>query len=307
VERSIRKCGTAAGNKVLAKASINVEGKLPMHDESKIKELIRIAKDLRKQSLRMITNSGAGHPGGSLSVADIIAVLYFHEMRVDPKNPNWGERDRLVLSKGHASPPLYVALAMRGFFGEEHLMTFDFVDSILQGHPDMKKTPGIDMSSGSLGQGLSCAQGIALGGKLLRKQFRVYVILGDGECQEGQVWEAAMSAPVFKLDNLTAIIDYNQVQLASKLEDSIPLEPIADKWKSFGWNVITIDGHKIQEILSAIDEAKACKGKPSVIIARTIKGRGVSFMEHKFEWHAKAPTPEELQRALSELDASREA
>jgi len=275
-----------------------------MHDESKIRELSRIAKELRKQSLRMITNSGAGHPGGSLSVADILAVLYFHEMKIDPKNPNWGERDRLVLSKGHASPPLYVALAMRGFFGEEHLMTFDFVDSILQGHPDMKKTPGIDMSSGSLGQGLSCAQGIALGGKLLGKPFRVYVILGDGECQEGQVWEAAMSAPVFKLDNLTAIIDYNQVQLASRLEDSIPLEPIVDKWKSFGWNVMTIDGHKMEEIIDSMEEAKACKSKPSVIIARTIKGKGVPFMEHKFEWHARAPTADELQKALSELDRS---
>ena len=277
-----------------------------MHDESKIRELTRIAKELRKQSLRMIANSGAGHPGGSLSVAEMLAVLYFHEMKIDPKNPDWGERDRLVLSKGHASPPLYVALAMRGFFGEEHLMTFDFVDSILQGHPDMKKTPGIDMSSGSLGQGLSCAQGIALGGKLLGKPFRVYVILGDGECQEGQVWEAAMSAPVFKLDNLTAIIDYNQVQLASRLEDSIPLDPIVDKWKSFGWNVMTIDGHKMEEIIDSMEEAKACKSKPSVIIARTIKGKGVPFMEHKFEWHARAPTADELQKALSELDRSRE-
>ena len=273
-----------------------------MNHESEIKELARIAKELRKQSLRMIANSEAGHPGGSLSVADIIAVLYFNEMRIDPKNPKWEERDRVILSKGHSSPPLYVALAMRGFFGEEHLMTFDFVDSILQGHPDMKKTPGIDMSSGSLGQGLSCAQGIALGGKLLKKQFRVYVILGDGECQEGQVWEAAMSAPIFKLDNLTAIIDSNQVQLASKIEDSIPLEPFVDKWKSFGWNVITTDGHNFKEIISSIGQAKACKGKPSVIIAETIKGKGVSFMEHKFEWHAKAPNPDELQRALSELD-----
>jgi len=272
-----------------------------MASKDEINELRGVANEIRRLSLQMIAKSGAGHPGGSLSITDVITALYFKEMRVDPANPLWEDRDRLVLSKGHASPPLYVALAKRGFFDESHLMTFDQIDSILQGHPDMSKTPGIDMSTGSLGQGLSAGQGIALGAKMKNRNFRVYVILGDGECQEGQVWEAALSAPRFGLDNLTAIIDYNKVQLASSLADSIPLEPLEDKWRAFGWHVVSINGHDMGAILSAIEEARNTKGKPTVILANTIKGKGVSFMEHRYEWHARAPNADELEKALNEL------
>jgi transketolase len=272
-------------------------------NEVSTKKLYEIANEIRKIALKMIYTAGAGHPGGSLSIAEIIAVLYFREMRIDPKNPKWEERDRLVLSKGHAAPALYAALAMRGFFEEKYLMTFDSIDSILQGHPDMTKTPGVDMSTGSLGQGLSAGIGMALGAKLLNKDFKTYVILGDGECEEGQVWEAAMSASKYKLDNLIAIIDYNNVQLVGNILDVMPLEPFSQKWESFGWNSIIIDGHDVESIIHALELAKKSCGKPTVIIARTIKGKGVSFMEGKYQWHSKAPNSEEFELAMSELES----
>lgn len=254
--------------------------------------------------VKMVGHSQAGHPGGSLSVVDIVTALYFGGvMNVRPDDPEWEDRDRFILSKGHACPAVYAALGELGFFPKSAFMTFDHINSILQGHPDMRKTPGIDMSTGSLGQGLSVAVGMALGAKLKGANWRVYVLLGDGELNEGQVWEAAMSAAKFRLNNLTAIVDRNKLQLIGPTEETMPLEPLAAKWQDFGWRVIEADGHDIPSLLCAFDEAQATKEGPAVIIAQTIKGKGVSYMENRAEWHSKAPSAEQLAQALEELGA----
>lgn len=259
-------------------------------------------RKIKKQVLRMIHEAGSGHPGGSLSCVEILAVLFFHKMRHRPKQPTWPDRDRFILSKGHAAPTLYSILAEAGYFPAGELNKLRKFGSILQGHPDRKSTPGVEVSTGSLGQGLSVADGIALAGKIDGKKYRVYVLLGDGECDEGQVWEAAMAAAHYRLDNLTAIVDRNGLQIDGPTEKVMSIEPIADKWKSFGWNVIEIDGHNISGITSALDLAEKSKQRPSVIIAHNYKGKGVSFMEWVAEYHGKAPSKEELDKALCELE-----
>lgn len=266
-----------------------------------IEELKNKAKSIRKDIIEEVYSAKSGHPGGSLSIADIMAVLYFNELNIDEKNPNYEERDRLILSKGHCSPALYAALAERGFFEKEKLKSFRNIKSNLQGHPDMNKVPGVDMSSGSLGQGLSVANGMAIAGKLDNKNYRVYCILGDGEIEEGQVWEAAMASSKYKLDNLCVIIDNNNLQIDGTIEEVMNLYPIDEKFKSFGFNVININGNSIEEILNAFVEARKVKSMPTCIIAKTIKGKGVSFMENKAEWHGKAPSEEEYILALEEL------
>ena len=273
-----------------------------MASADKIAELESKARRIRRLAIEAIGRAQAGHPGGSLSAADILACLYFEVLKVRPAHPDWEDRDRFILSKGHAAPALYAALAEAGFFSWRLLHTFDCIDSILQAHPDIR-TPGVDMSSGSLGQGLSVAVGMALGARLRNKQFRVYALLGDGEIQEGQIWEAAMSAAKFRLDNLTAIIDYNHIQLAGTIEETMPVEPLADKWLAFNWDVQQINGHSIVEVLSALERAKSTRGRPSMIIAETVKGKGVSFMEDTATWHARAPNAEELRQSLAELDS----
>ncbi|SEF60314.1 transketolase [Caloramator fervidus] len=269
-----------------------------MRDIQKLKE---IALTLRKDIIKMLTESGSGHPGGSLSAVEILTALYFSEMRIDPNNPRWEDRDRFVLCKGHAAPVLYAALAERGFFDKKHLSTLRKLGSILQGHPNMNDTPGVDMSTGSLGQGLSVANGMALAGKLDNKDYRVYALLGDGEIEEGQVWEAAMTAAHYKLDNLTAFLDHNGLQIDGPVSEVMNVEPVDEKFKAFGWHVIVIDGHDFEQIFKAIDEAKATKGKPTIIIANTIKGKGVSFMENVVGWHGTAPNKEQCEKALAEL------
>lgn len=266
-----------------------------------IARLREIARNIRKDIILMTAEAASGHPGGSLSAADIIAALYFNVMRHDPRNPKWPDRDRFVLSKGHAAPALYSALARSGYFPVEQLRTLRKMGSPLQGHPELKRLAGVEASTGSLGQGLSIGAGMALAGKMDRKDYRVYVMIGDGESEEGQIWEAAMSSAYYKLDNLTAIIDYNSQQLDGWVKDIMELEPIVDKWKGFGWHVEEIDGHDFHQILKAIDEAKATSGKPTAIIARTVKGKGVSFMEHNIEFHGMAPTKEQKDLALKEL------
>ena len=283
--------------------SLSFNNKNAQHTDQEIKNLNRIAQEIRRHALIMTTKAGSGHPGGSLSAADIIAALYFHQMRYDPKKPKWEDRDRFVLSKGHACPSLYAALAKAGFFPQETLWTLRKLGSILDGHPDMTKTPGIDASTGNLGIGLSFGLGIALAGRLDRKKYRVYVMLGDGELDEGQVWEAAMAASHFKIDNLTAIVDNNNMQLDGFTRDIMSLEPLAEKWSAFGWHVLEIDGHNMKEILDALDTAEKIKSKPPVIIAHTIKGRGVSFMENQVYYHGKPVSEESLERALTELSA----
>ena len=242
-----------------------------------------------------------GHPGGSLSIADILTVLYFNELNIDEKNPKWEDRDRLVLSKGHCAPALYSVLANRGFFDKKELKTLRKLGSFLQGHPDMKKTPGVDMTTGSLGQGLSAANGMAIAAKLDNKNYRVYCILGDGEIEEGQVWEAAMASNKYKLDNLCVIVDNNNLQIDGKIEDVMSPYPIDEKFRSFGFQIIKIDGNDIDEILKAFEVAKNVKGKPTCIIAKTIKGKGISFMENEASWHGKAPNKEEYDKAVKEL------
>jgi transketolase len=222
-------------------------------------------------------------------------------MRLDPNNPSWPDRDRFILSKGHACPVWYAALAERGYFNKSHLGTLRRMDSILQGHPDMRKTPGIDMTAGSLGHGLSAGLGMALSGKLRKKDYHVWIIIGDGECQEGSIWEAAMAGAKWKLDNLTAILDRNNLQNDYAVDEVMPIEPVADKWRAFGWNVVEIDGHRMKEIVEALEGAKSFKGAPTMIIANTIKGKGVSFMENVCEWHGKAPRQEEAEQALEEI------
>jgi len=256
---------------------------------------------IRRHIIEMLHKSGSGHPGGSLSAADIVTVLYFKEMKIDPKNPKWEDRDRFVLSKGHAAPVLYAALAEKGYFEIEELSKLRKIDSMLQGHPDMKGTPGVEMSTGSLGQGFSAASGMAIAGKLDNKDYRVYVLLGDGELQEGIIWETAMSAAHYKLDNLTAILDFNKLQIDGFNKEVMSIDPVTDKFKAFGWQVIEIDGHNYEEIIEAIQRAKETKDQPTIIIAHTIKGKGVSFMENQVGWHGNAPKDEERAQALKEL------
>lgn len=243
----------------------------------------------------------SGHPGGSLSIADVLAYLYFKEMNIDPANPKWPERDRLVLSKGHTAPGLYSALANRGYFPVEDLKTLRHIDSYLQGHPDMKGTPGVDMSSGSLGQGISVATGMALSAKISNAAYRVYAILGDGELEEGQVWEAAMFASHKKLDHLCAVIDFNNLQIDGTLDEVNSPCPIDEKFKAFGWNVIVIDGHDFDQIEDAFAKARETKGQPTAIVMHTTKGKGVSFMENKASWHGTAPNDEQYAQAMQEL------
>lgn len=269
--------------------------------KEKIDELTSIARTIRRHIIEMTAEAGSGHPGGSLSCADILTALYFNAMRVDPKNPSWPERDRLVLSKGHAAPALYAVLAEKGYFPIEELMKLRKTGAMLQGHPDMKGTPGLDMTTGSLGQGLSAANGMALAGKLDKKDYRVYVLLGDGETEEGQIWEAAMASTHYKLDNLTAFIDHNGLQIDGPITQVMSPEKIQDKFKAFGWHVIDIDGHDFDQIIDAIEEAKNTKGRPTAIVAKTIKGKGVPFMENIVDWHGKAPSREQAEEALKAL------
>jgi transketolase len=266
-----------------------------------VDELEAMAKKLRRHIIEMIGRAGSGHPGGSLSAADIVTCLYFNVLRHDPDNPKWPDRDRFILSKGHAAPVLYSALAECGYIPVESLSTLRKIDSILQGHADSHHTPGVELTAGSLGQGLSFSVGVALAGRLSAKTYRVYTLLGDGECDEGQVWEAAMSAAHFKVDNLTAIVDNNGLQIDGWNKDVMNLDPLNDKWKAFGWNVIEIDGHNIPQLLESFKEAQSVKGKPSVIIAHTVKGKGVSFMENQAGFHGKAPDAEQVKIALEEL------
>jgi len=261
-----------------------------------------MAKRLRRHVVTMIATAGSGHPGGSLSAADIIAALYFKTLCYRPEDPKWPERDRFILSKGHAAPVLYAALAEAGYFPVSELATLRKLDSRLQGHTDSQLTPGVEMSAGSLGMGLSFAIGVALAGKLDAKSYRTYVLLSDGECQEGQTWEAALFAAHFRVDNLTAIVDFNGMQLSGWTRDIMNLEPFAPKWQAFGWHTIEIDGHDFDQILSAFQEAQRVKGKPTVIVCHTIKGKGVSFMENNVAFHGKAPTWEQAKKALEELE-----
>jgi len=268
-------------------------------EKAKRKELEEMAKKIRVDIVEMLCEAGSGHPGGSLSLADIFSYLYFSGiMNIDPKNPDKRDRDRIVLSKGHACPVWYAALAEKGYFDKSHLKTLRKYGSILQGHPDMKSTPGVDMTAGSLGQGLSCAVGMALGAKLDKLGCRIFAIVGDGECDEGQIWEAAMSASHYKLDNLIAILDRNGLQIDGYTKDIMNSEPMIDKWKSFGWEVIEIDGHNLDEIEDSIEKAVNIKDKPVCIVANTIKGKGVSFMEGECGWYGKAPSEEEKEKAL---------
>ena len=266
-----------------------------------IKKLEQKAKEIRKGIIEEVYNANSGHPGGALSIADIMAVLYFNELNIDQNNPKWEDRDRLVLSKGHCSPALYASLAERGYFDKEDLKTFRKLGSKLQGHPDMNKVPGVDMTSGSLGQGLSVANGMAISAKMDNKDYRVYCILGDGEIEEGQVWEAAMTSNKYKLDNLCIIVDNNNLQIDGTIEEVMSSYPIDKKFESFGFNVVNIDGNNIEEILNAFKQAKETKGKPTCIVAKTIKGKGISFMENQVGWHGKAPNEEQYNIAIKEL------
>ena len=265
-------------------------------------ELQKIANEVRKDIVTALHSAKAGHPGGSLSAADVFTYLYFEEMNIDPKDPKKADRDRFVLSKGHTAPGYYSALAERGFFPKEDLKTLRHLGSYLQGHPDMKHIPGVDMSSGSLGQGLSAACGMALSAKLDGKDFRTYCLCGDGEIEEGQIWEAAMFASHYKLDNVTAFVDFNGLQIDGAISDVMSPLPIPEKWAAFGWNVLVIDGHDFTQIAEAVAAAKACKGKPTMIIANTVKGKGVGKMENVAGWHGKAPSAEECAMFLDDLD-----
>lgn len=275
-----------------------------MEKQELLFELKARAREIRIKGLELITAGKVGHPGATLSEADLLAALYYSVLHIDPKNPQWSERDRFVLSKGHGCPPLYAVLGMKGYFDwDEAVKTYGHLGSRFQAHPDMKKTPGIDMTAGSLGQGLSVAVGMALAAKKDGKTHRVYCMVGDGECDEGQIWEAAMAAAHYKLDNLCCIVDYNKVQAKGSVHEIMGLEPLGDKWASFGWDVIEIDGHNMEEILDAFYEAKYLHncGQPVVIIAHTVKGKGVSFMENTPNWHTSAPNEEQLRVAVTEL------
>ena len=260
------------------------------------------AKEIRRNIITMLGEAGSGHTGGSLSAADMLACLYFWEMQVDPKRPDWEDRDRFVLSKGHAAPVLYATLAEKGYFPREQLTTLRKLGSALQGHPDMRKLVGVEASTGSLGQGVSWAVGMALAGKMDSKSYRVYTLLGDGELQEGMVWEATMAAAHYRLDNLTIIIDYNGLQIDGPIATVMSPQPIPDKFRAFGCHVLEIKGNNCYEIMKALQEVRTVKGVPSVIVAHTVKGKGCSFMENRVEWHGTAPKPEEVARALAELN-----
>lgn len=266
-------------------------------------ELSVIANKIRKNALTAVYSAKSGHPGGSLSIADVLALLYFEIMNIDPKNPKNPDRDRFVLSKGHAAPALYSALALRGYFPVEDIPTFRHTGSYLQGHPDMNKVPGVDMSTGSLGQGVSAAGGIALSAKLDNKNYRVYTILGDGELEEGQVWEQAMFAAHYKLDNLTAFIDFNGLQIDGDVTKVMNPTPIDKKFEAFGWNVIVCSAHDFDELERAIENAKNTKGKPTAIVMKSVKGKNVSFMENNAAWHGSVPNEEQYNQAIGELDA----
>lgn len=267
-----------------------------------ISKLEEIAKQVRIGIIEGVYNAKSGHPGGSLSIADILTVLYFNQMNIDEKNPRAKSRDRLVLSKGHVAPALYSVLAEKGYFSREELKNLRKLGGNLQGHPDMHKVPGIDMSTGSLGQGLSVANGMAMASKLNHEGIRVYCICGDGELQEGQIWEAAMTSSHYKLDNLCVIVDNNNLQIDGKVNEVKSIYPLDEKFKSFGFEVINIDGHDMKQIINALNKAKTIKGKPTAIIAKTVKGKGVSFMENVADWHGKAPKEEEYKLAMEELN-----
>lgn len=269
---------------------------------TEIEKLQETAREVRKGIIEEVYSAQSGHPGGSLSIADILTILYFNELNIDEKNPTWEDRDRLVLSKGHCSPALYSCLANRGFFNQKELQKFRNIESNLQGHPDMNKVLGVDMTTGSLGQGISAANGMAIAGKMDKKDYRVYCILGDGEIEEGQVWEATMAANKYKLDNLCLIIDNNNLQIDGTIEEVMSSYPIDEKFRSFGFQVINIDGHDIEEIIKAFEVAKSIKGKPTCIVAKTIKGKGVSYMENQVGWHGTAPNEEQYKQAINELN-----
>jgi transketolase len=269
---------------------------------SDVEELKGIAKNVRIKILHMLTKAGSGHTGGSLSAVDVAVAIYFSKMNYNPKDPKWKDRDRFILSKGHAAPLLYSVMAEAGYFGNDTMETLRTIESPLQGHPCCKRLPGIEVSTGSLGQGLSVANGIALGLRLDSNPARVYCVMGDGEIQEGQIWEAAMTASHYRIDNLCAVVDCNGLQIDGRVEDVMGIEPVHDKWAAFGWHVIDVDGHSMEEILEALNKAEGVKGKPSVIIANTTKGKGVSFFEDKVEYHGVAPSEDEYDRALKEIN-----
>ncbi|WP_425058459.1 Apulose-4-phosphate transketolase subunit A [Sporomusa carbonis] len=271
-----------------------------------LSQLAGRAKSIRRNIISMVTEAKSGHPGGSLSAADILSVLYFAEMNVDPAKPQDPDRDRFVLSKGHAAPVLYATLAEKGYLPVEELFTLRKINSRLQGHPDMKGIPGVDMSTGSLGQGLSAASGMALAARLDARNYRVYALLGDGELEEGQVWEAAMFAAHYKLDNLTAFVDFNGLQIDGPVDQVMSPLPIPEKWQAFGWHVLVIDGHDYNAVYDAIQEAKTVKGKPTMIVAKTVKGKGVCQMENVVDWHGKAPSREECEKFLADLEGIEE-
>lgn len=273
-------------------------------ENNKKKELEIFSCKAKMGVIEGVFNAKAGHPGGSLSICDVLSYLYNEEMKIDVKNPKWEDRDRFVLSKGHGAPALYAVLALKGFFPVEDLKTLRKSDSYLQGHPNMNKIPGVDMSTGSLGQGISAAAGMALGAKFDNKDYRVYTILGDGEIEEGEVWEAAMFAANKKLDNLVAFVDFNGLQIDGSIDEVNSAYPIADKFKAFNWNVIEIDGHNFDEIESAVKAAREVKGVPTCIVMKTIKGKGVSYMENAVDWHGKAPNEEQYNQAMAELTAA---
>ncbi len=270
--------------------------------ETRKRELLRIAYEIRRGAVTAVYSAASGHPGGSLSIAEILSYLYFEEMNIDPKDPKKADRDRFVLSKGHAAPGLYAALALRGFFPVEDLTTLRQIDSVLQGHPDMKHIPGIDMSTGSLGLGISAACGMALAAKYQHKDYRVWSIVGDGESEEGQVWEAAMFAAHYKLDNLAIFVDWNGLQIDGPVAEVMNPTPLDEKFRAFGWNVIMIDAHDLDAIEAAVELAKTTKGKPTAIIAKSVKGKGVSYMENEVNWHGAAPKKEQYEIAIEELD-----
>ena len=272
-------------------------------EQKKLIELKKTAADVRLGIIEAVHSAKSGHPGGSLSVADALTYLYFAEMNIDPKNPKWDKRDRLVLSKGHTSPALYSVLANRGYFPVEDLKTFRQIDSYLQGHPDMKGVPGVDMTTGSLGLGISAACGMALAAKIKGEDYRTYAIVGDGESQEGQVWEASMFAAHYKLDNLCVYLDWNGLQIDGAIDDVIGPTPFDTKFAAFGWNVVECDAHDFESIDAAVKAVKECKGKPSVIIAKSVKGKGVSFMENQASWHGSAPNAEQYAVAIEDLKA----
>lgn len=271
-------------------------------DQKRITELSIIANRVRKNALTEVYSAASGHPGGSLSIADLLTLLYFEVMNIDPKHPNNPDRDRFVLSKGHCAPALYGVLAERGFLPKEDLTGFRHTDSYLQGHPDMTKVPGVDMSTGSLGQGVSAAGGMALAAKLDKKEYRVYAVLGDGELEEGQVWEQAMFAPHYKLDNFMIFVDNNGLQIDGDISKVMNPNPIDEKFKAFGWHVIHADAHDFNALLAAVEEAKATKGKPTAVIMKSVKGKNVSFMENNAAWHGAAPKKEQYDQAIAELD-----